>query len=203
MAVSVRLTVRSPNYSKMQISRHLCNFLKLRLTLYKQPLEEGGGNEWRDQSNQKPPFCQKPRGLSSSVWNPPSIHCQMLFGYVFRNPCQRLFEYLPSTCRLPSKQLQCVSPLPSSLSLGPQGLNTQSPSFHCAQWLSEPQLWYPPLGFAPLTTLCGLVEDAGHRLCTSESWVQPECRRLCLLLVWSMCSVRVRSLTCMLVYSFE
>ena len=31
----------------MQISRHLSKFLKLRLALYKQPLEEGGGNEWR------------------------------------------------------------------------------------------------------------------------------------------------------------
>jgi len=35
-----------------------------------------------------------------------------------------------------------------------------------------PQLWHPPLGFSPLTTLCGLVEDAGHRFCTSENFNQ-------------------------------
>ena len=45
----------------------------------------------------------------------------MLSGYVFRNPHRGLFECLPSTCRLPSsKQLQCLSPLPSPPSLGPQ-----------------------------------------------------------------------------------
>ena len=51
------------NYSKMQISRHLCNFLKLCLTLYKQPLEEGGRNEWHN-----------PCALCSSVFGLFSFH---------------------------------------------------------------------------------------------------------------------------------
>ena len=52
-----------------------------------------------DKSNQKSPFRQEPRGLSSSVWNPPSINCQRLFGRVFRNPMSEIREALPSSCR--------------------------------------------------------------------------------------------------------
>ena len=121
----------------------------------------------RDQSNQKPPFCQKPRGLLSSVWNPPSIHCQMLFGYLFRNPHWRLFAYLLSTCCLPSKkELQCLVinsllPLSSPPLLGPQHSKPILPLCTMTVW---PQLWYPPLGFALLMTSCGLMEDTGHRL---------------------------------------
>jgi len=96
----------------------------------------------------------------------------MLFGYVFRNICQRLFEYLPSTCCLPSsKQVHCLI-ITSSFTtiIRPLTLKAHpSIAYVMTVW---PQLWHPPLGFSPLMTSCGLVEDAGHRLCTSKSWVQ-------------------------------
>ena len=71
----------------------------------------------QDNSIQKLPFQQKP-GDISSVWNPPSIYFQMLFGYVIRNQHQRLFEYLLSTCHLPksiTSASPCNNPSPPSL----------------------------------------------------------------------------------------
>ena len=45
----------------------------------------------RDKSNRKPPFRQEPWGLSSSVWNPPSLSCQRLF---LETLCRRLEKLL-------------------------------------------------------------------------------------------------------------
>ena len=96
--------------------------------------------------------------------------------------------WAPAVCPAVNKWAPPLSPLPSPPSLGPQCLKPILPLCTMTVW---PQLWYPALGFASLMTSCGLMEDAGHHLCTSESWVQPECRRPCLSLVWSMRSNRV------------
>jgi len=96
----------------------------------------------------------------------------MLFGYVFRNLRQRLFGYSPSTCHLPSsKQVHCLVITSSFATIIRPSMLKAHPSIVYAMTI-WPQLWHPPLGFSPLTTSCGLLEDAGHRLCTSESWVQ-------------------------------
>jgi len=83
-----------------------------------------------DKSIQKPPFRQKPGDLSSLVWNPPSIHFEMLFGYVIRNLCQRLYEHLPSTCRL----------LNSITSASPCD-NHPSPPSLCPRHKVHPPMW--------------------------------------------------------------
>jgi len=96
-----------------------------------------------------------------------------------------------STCRAPAicpGALPCITSSFTTIIMSPTVKVHPSSVYAMTVW---PQLWYSPLGSSPLTTLCGLVEDTGHRLCTSESWVQPECRRPFLLLVWSVHSNRV------------
>ena len=121
---------------------------------------------WRgDNSTQKPPFWQKPGDLSSSVWNPPSIHFQKLFVYVIRNRLWRLFEYLPSTCHLPNS-ITRASPCD----------NHPSPPLLCPRHQVHPPMWIQWLSgynydahnhLGPTTSSCGLMEDADHCLCRS------------------------------------
>jgi hypothetical protein len=108
---------------------------------------------------------------------PPTLKCCLaMFLETYVRDCL-------STCRAPAVCLERKSIASYHLIFATivmsSRLSAQSPSS------------YPPLGSSPLTTSRGLVEDAGHCLRTSESWVQPERKRPCLLLVWSVRSNRV------------
>ena len=80
-----------------------------------------------------------------------------------------------STCWAPAAVNKCsalLSPLPLPPLLGPQCSKPILLLCTMTVWL---QLWYPLLKFSLLMTLCGLVEGAGHHLCTSKLWLQWRC----------------------------
>ena len=94
-----------------------CSYLKICFTCHKkvnylsyvihQPFNAVYSHVFTDKSNQKPPFHQEPQGLSSSVWNPPSLTCQRLFGHVFRNPMSEITESLPCSSQAPAGSDAC------------------------------------------------------------------------------------------------
>jgi len=87
------------------------------------------------------PFLPETQGSLIISLKPP-LH-PLLFGYVFGNLCQRLFEYLPSTCHLPSsKQVPCLIITSSFATIIRPSMLQAHPSFVYAMTV-WPQLRHP------------------------------------------------------------